>query len=925
MKKFTKLFLALALLVVGVGTANAEIKTYWDPSTAFGAGWNSETSTASWDKNDNGWYLLYTGFTPKVQNNSTPVDLSLYTKLVVNISSLEGVVSDDKGGYIEFKVRSNGKSEQAIKLYKGENNIVFKEWADKIDFSKMLEITLSGTLASDAEAGSAVITEMYLYTDRYEYQTQQQTVYTNTLGAALPLSDIVTNNTLVSIASGNDILYGKANDGSQYGSNQIKLAALDDAMNLISGDDNTSYQFQISVATDEGLEKPDGISTLYRIKAFKADGTTPFIGPSWNGGNSFYLQEISWTYNVADGTDKDQASFFDITPVDGKTNIYKISSYKKDGSAGYKENIYDKTEWTFNILTQTPQQVDVQVPVEVFVPDTEDPGIPEVADGWVTLIENGKLDNDNVTNFRTKNEDGGEIAAVIDATCGRNNGPGIKVVTKNNATNEWGTQFFVKSSEALKVGQKFHIEFDYRADRPIDAATQAHMAPGSYNCNIGSIDFTVNWKHFSETYEVTADMCKNGDMLSFGLNLSHDRKTNNFYFDNIVLWTEDVPLKAEKIALQNAIANANGRTLGKTEASASTLSNAITAGQTALNATDATAESLTNAKTAIDDAIKGLKYAAGYAKVTKNMFMTWDGDGADANATGVSSAGVDNIGVVNAGVPYGFGTGNIYWNHYADLTPYEKLYAIGTKGKQARYVFNRPQDPSNPTGEGTSGFFQKYIDIDENGVAEFTLSEAGEFAHLNSFKRPQDGTTFTEFFVYAKKTNVKVGNAGYATFSSIMNVDLSGVTGYAAQYDGSKVNLTPITEYPAGAAIIIEAAEGSYSLTNIESADAIANNDLKVSDGSIAGDGTIYVLAKKSDVVGFYKLKDGEKVPAGKAYLKIENSGSSREFIAIDGGATAIKSVETEKANGAVYNLAGQQVKNAQKGVFIMNGKKVIK
>ena len=64
---------------------------------------------------------------------------------------------------------------------------------------------------------------------------------------------------------------------------------------------------------------------------------------------------------------------------------------------------------------------------------------------------------------------------------------------------------------------------------------------------------------------------------------------------------------------------------------------------------------------------------------------------------------------------------------------------------------------------------------------------------------------------------------------------------------------------------------------------------------------------------------------AGMSYaLKVANAGS-REYIAIDGGATAIKSIETEKANGAVYNLAGQQVKNAQKGVFIVNGKKVIK
>lgn len=40
---------------------------------------------------------------------------------------------------------------------------------------------------------------------------------------------------------------------------------------------------------------------------------------------------------------------------------------------------------------------------------------------------------------------------------------------------------------------------------------------------------------------------------------------------------------------------------------------------------------------------------------------------------------------------------------------------------------------------------------------------------------------------------------------------------------------------------------------------------------------------------------------------------------------TGITNVKTEKAAAPVYNLAGQQVRNAQKGIFIQNGKKVIK
>lgn len=917
MKKFTKLFLSLALLLAGVGEANAEAKTYWEPSSAYGAGWNAGTKTMSWSKNENGWYILYTGFTPAVQNNSTEIDLlDKYTKMHINITSITG------GDKLLLKIKSTGKDEKTIELSTGETDVVFANYAD-VDFSKVLEITLWGTLTGENENGTAEIDECYLLTNnRWEYQKQQQTVYTYALGDALSLSSVVTGNTLVSIASGGQILYGTHQD------NQIYRKPIEEAMGIVNarGANESTYRFRIVKATETDLVYPTDITTLYHLRPYKGDGSVLYTGP-WSGDGN--LNDIGWTYNIAGS---DDGCFFAITPVEGKNNTYKISSYKKDGTQRHAD-IYGESEWTFNVIGETQQQVEVDVLVEVFVPDTEDPGVRAVPDGWVSLIENGKLDGNNVTNFWTKNEDSGAIAAVIDATCGRNGGPGIKVTTKDNANTEWGTQFFVKSSERLKEGQKLHIEFDYRADRPQNAATQVHRAPGDYNANIDAVDFTVNWKHYSNDITITAGMCKQDGnpaagesyLQSFGLNLSHIKSTSNFYFDNIVMWTEDDPCKAERTALEKAIALGQAQHEdSKTATSFATLTQAIQDGQDVLESTDKT--TLTNAAKAITDAISGLKYAAGYAKVTKNMFMTWDGDGADANATGVSPAGADNIGVENAGVPYGYGTGNIYWNHYADLTPYEKLYAIGTKGKRARYVFNRPQDPSNPTGEGTSGFVQKYIDIDENGVAELTLSEVGDFAHLNSFKRPDEGTTFTEFFVYAANTTAKVGEAGYATFSSIMNVDLSDVTGYAAQYDGSKVNLTQITEYPAGAAIIIEAAEGSYSLTNIESADAIANNDLKVSDGSIAGDGsTIFVLADGGNGVGFYLLKSGDKVPAGKAYLKIENSGSSREFIAIDGNATAIKSVETEKANGAIYNMAGQQVKNAQKGIFIMNGKKVIK
>lgn len=165
---------------------------------------------------------------------------------------------------------------------------------------------------------------------------------------------------------------------------------------------------------------------------------------------------------------------------------------------------------------------------------------------------------------------------------------------------------------------------------------------------------------------------------------------------------------------------------------------------------------------------------------------------------------------------------------------------------------------------------------------------------------------------------------GWATFSynKDITMDKSGAKAYAAKANGTSVTLTEVTEVPAGEAVIIEGA-GLYTFDVIAKATAIADNDLKVSDGSVTGDGTVYVLAKKNDVVGFYKLKSGSKVPAGKAYLK--TSGSAPDFLGLDGETTAVESVKKANVeNGVFYNLNGQRVANPTKGLYIVNGKKYI-
>ena len=168
--------------------------------------------------------------------------------------------------------------------------------------------------------------------------------------------------------------------------------------------------------------------------------------------------------------------------------------------------------------------------------------------------------------------------------------------------------------------------------------------------------------------------------------------------------------------------------------------------------------------------------------------------------------------------------------------------------------------------------------------------------------------------------------AGWATFSSEYAVSIpDGVEAYAAKLEGDKVTLTQVDAVPANTGVILKAAEGVYNLPVVASADPI-DTDLNISDGSVTGDeSTIYVLGDGKNGVGFYWLKSGNTLEAGKAYLEIIAESPARGFIGFE-GATGINEVNVNKAavkTGKIYNLNGQIVNKPSKGLFIVDGKVV--
>ena len=145
----------------------------------------------------------------------------------------------------------------------------------------------------------------------------------------------------------------------------------------------------------------------------------------------------------------------------------------------------------------------------------------------------------------------------------------------------------------------------------------------------------------------------------------------------------------------------------------------------------------------------------------------------------------------------------------------------------------------------------------------------------------------------------------------------------------TEATLTNVTVIPAGTPVVIykdvdAATEVTFTATDADASD-VAGNLLKASATDVTADGTHYILANGASGVGFYKATPSTTIAAGKAYL-ISPSGAPFFLFGFGGETTGINAAKAEgvKTGEAVYNLNGQRVSQPTKGLYIINGKKVV-
>ena len=176
----------------------------------------------------------------------------------------------------------------------------------------------------------------------------------------------------------------------------------------------------------------------------------------------------------------------------------------------------------------------------------------------------------------------------------------------------------------------------------------------------------------------------------------------------------------------------------------------------------------------------------------------------------------------------------------------------------------------------------------------------------------------------------KITAAGYTTqYTHDTDVTIpSGIEAYAGVVNGDNLRLVAIENAISKEdAVILKGSEGYYSFMPTTGVSRAAKNDLLGSDGNASGGEGIYALANIGGV-GFYPVTDTNiKIPAGKAYLNTGSLVKGFTFVFDEDDATGISLMEdgrSQMEDGAIYNLSGQRLSKAQKGINIIGGKKMV-
>lgn len=197
----------------------------------------------------------------------------------------------------------------------------------------------------------------------------------------------------------------------------------------------------------------------------------------------------------------------------------------------------------------------------------------------------------------------------------------------------------------------------------------------------------------------------------------------------------------------------------------------------------------------------------------------------------------------------------------------------------------------------------------------------------------------TEKWILEEVTELPVSLAAidghcYGTLYTPVALDLSegmGMTkAYAVEVEGDKANMVTVGDViPANSAVVLYSNSSYNTNINIPIGGNATYEDSNALTGQVAttavDPGTVLTMQNGTTGVGFYNFT-GATVKGFKAYLPKERVQGIQSFtFNFDDIVTGIQQLEGANQPAQTFDLSGRQVSKAQRGLYIINGHKVMR
>lgn len=287
--------------------------------------------------------------------------------------------------------------------------------------------------------------------------------------------------------------------------------------------------------------------------------------------------------------------------------------------------------------------------------------------------------------------------------------------------------------------------------------------------------------------------------------------------------------------------------------------------------------------------------------------------------------------------PYTVGDINTFF--YIDRSPTSERYIKGIVSKVGKY----------DSSAGTISYHLSDDGIDKNAIvvqegkglkdAKFTnqhqIARGDTLTVCGLAKKDGDSLVLQRPLLTsmeAYKDQITIKTAGWATYVSHRPIDFSqteGIQAFQTKYEAASntIVLSPVEAIPENTAVVLKGDPGSYTFTNVASADPLNDNELTfyTTDTPVTEERTVYVLSMKEGVCGFFPYAKGKSMPSYKGCLLIKKNTAAKPFYRVDAKTpTDIRSIKQLQSQAVRYNLAGERVSNRYKGIVIENGRKII-